>query len=411
VALWQLTHLTCTGGGANTTTSIATATATIGLDPGESVTCTFENTKLANVTIVKDDQNPATDPQDFGFTTTGANFSSFTLDDDADPTLSNTQVFSDLLPGARSVTESAQTNWDLTSISCVGGGANTTTSLATRTASIGVDAGENITCTFVNQRKARLQVEKLFSGGAIVFSFTQNPGGVSFTLTDQQIHDSGFTLAPGTYTVCELNNAVTYSATVTVDGVSATLTNPDAPQDFGNRCVSIVLNYGSDRIAVFTNTPPPGGDARTIGYWKNWSSCAQSNGKQFDKATAPGGVGIGKTLDGNLPQLIGNLNVNTCPIAVSILNKSDIVTGAKMASDPAYNLAAQLLAAKLNYTAGAKQCPAATTAIAQAQALLVAINFTGTGSYKNAMSASQQQLANSLAAILDSYNNNTLACP
>jgi len=172
-----------------------------------------------------------------------------------------------------------------------------------------------------------------------------------------------------------------------------------------------VLNFGSDRIAVFTNTPPPGGNARTIGYWKNWSSCAQSNGKQFDKATAPGGVGIGKTLDGNLPQTIGNLVVNTCPIGVAILNKSDIVTGTKMASDPAYNLAAQFLAAKLNYSAGAQQCSAATTAMNQAQTLLVAINFTGTGSYKNSMSASQQQLANSLAAILDSYNNNTLACP
>ena len=40
---WQLTNLTCVGGGANTTT--AGTTATIGLDPGESVVCTFTNTQ------------------------------------------------------------------------------------------------------------------------------------------------------------------------------------------------------------------------------------------------------------------------------------------------------------------------------------------------------------------------------
>jgi len=40
---WQLADLTCVGGGPNTTT--AGATATIGLDPGEKVVCTFTNTQ------------------------------------------------------------------------------------------------------------------------------------------------------------------------------------------------------------------------------------------------------------------------------------------------------------------------------------------------------------------------------
>jgi len=42
-SLWTLTDITCEGGGPNTTT--AGATATIGLDPGESVVCTFTNTQ------------------------------------------------------------------------------------------------------------------------------------------------------------------------------------------------------------------------------------------------------------------------------------------------------------------------------------------------------------------------------
>ena len=97
-------------------------------------------------------------------------------------------------------------------------------------------------------------------------------------------------------------------------------------------------------------------------------------------------------------------------LAVRLLNKSDMNTGTTKASDPAYNLAAQFIAARLNYAAGAEQCAAATQALADAQTLLDAINFTGTGSYAATMTAQQKADANSLAAILDSYNNNTL-CP
>ena len=77
-----------------------------------------------------------------------------------------------------------------------------------------------------------------------------------------------------------------------------------------------------------------------------------------------------------------------------------------MASDPAFGLAAQLLAAKLNIVAGAGSCPAAVTAINDAQALLAAINFNGITHDK--LSAAQATQANSLATTLDRYNNNLL---
>lgn len=411
---WDLTNLQCNASGAGTsaTPTLATGLASITLAAGGSVTCTYTNTKRGSITIIKDTQNPATDPEDFSFTTTGTGLSSFDLDDDGDNanTLSNTKTFTNLVPGPFSVTEGAETNWTLTALTC--SDANSTGNTTTRVASINVEAGESVTCTFVNQRKARLRVQKLFSPANLSFDFTRNPGGVSFSLTNLQINDSGFLLAPGTYRVCELNNAVTFSATATLDGGAATLINPDLPQDLGNRCVDVTLAYGGDRIVVFTNNPPPGGDARTIGYWKNWSSC--TGGNQIAVATRKGL--LDKTLDFYLPSNpavfpIGDITSLTCLQAVALLDKSDISTGKKMASDPAYNLAAQFFAAKLNYAAGAKQCPLATTAIAQAQALLDAINFTGIGAYKASMSAAQQTLANSLATTLDSYNNNTLACP
>jgi hypothetical protein len=55
-------------------------------------------------------------------------------------------------------------------------------------------------------------------------------------------------------------------------------------------CVEITLGAGGSGVPTGIPDPinnlfnPPSGDARTIGYWKNWSSCAQSNGKQYTKA-------------------------------------------------------------------------------------------------------------------------------
>jgi len=72
-----------------------------------------------------------------------------------------------------------------------------------------------------------------------------------------------------------------------------------------------------------------------------------------------------------------------------ILNKSDIKSGKKMSSDPAYNLAAQYLAAALNYHVGALRCLASDRAVNSSQALLETINFLGTGTYANKMTATQ----------------------
>jgi hypothetical protein len=195
---------------------------------------------------------------------------------------------------------------------------------------------------------------------------------------------------------------VSWSATATIDGSPATLVNPDLSQsqDLGNRCLSVTLVLDQNAVVAWTNTPPPGGDGRTIGYWKNWSSC--TGGGQWAKAQSRGIVN--KTLDGNLPQTIGLLVLTTCPPAVNILNKSDL-NGKKLASDPAFNLAAQLLAAKLNYTALAKQCTAATNNISAAQTLLATVSFKGYANYTK-MNSAQAALANQLATKLDQYNNN-----
>src|SRR2546421_8341709 len=82
--------------------------------PGETVTCTFTNRKRGSIVVVENSTPNA--PQDFGFTAGGGlSPSSFSLDDDSDPTLSNTRTFSDLVPGSGySLDETVPSNWDLT---------------------------------------------------------------------------------------------------------------------------------------------------------------------------------------------------------------------------------------------------------------------------------------------------------
>src|SRR5439155_18717593 len=64
----------------------------VDLSPGENVTCTFTNKRNGAIVAVKDAQ--PNDPQDFSFSAGGGlSPSSFSLDDDSDPTLSNTRTF------------------------------------------------------------------------------------------------------------------------------------------------------------------------------------------------------------------------------------------------------------------------------------------------------------------------------
>jgi hypothetical protein len=101
--------------------------------------------------------------------------------------------------------------------------------------------------------------------------------------------------------------------------------------------------------------------------------------------------------------------------AVSLLDKRDIERQKKKASDAAYGLAAQLLAAIANKTAGAEVCTAAEQAIIDGQNLLFDIDFDGTGDYYkkkvDELNGHTKQDANDLAGILDSYNNGTLCVP
>jgi cysteine-rich repeat protein len=87
------------------------------------------------------------DAQDFAFT---GGLGSFSLDDDANETLSNTRTFNNQSIGSFAVTESSVTGWNLTGLMCTDPDSETTTSLETRTATIDLDEAEVVSCLYTN---------------------------------------------------------------------------------------------------------------------------------------------------------------------------------------------------------------------------------------------------------------------
>ena len=223
VAGWSNTSVVCSEGTVNG------STATLQLNPGDDVTCTYVNKQDATVTIVKD--AVPNDAQDFEYTTTGAGLSGFSLDDNADATLSNTKVFtvSGADFGSKSITESAQAGWDLTALECSEGDAN----LGTRTATLSVDPGDAITCTFTNTERGSASVEKTEGGssdlqrdwvfelsGDGIAPITSSTAGGNPILFDN--------LRPDTYTLCEVDMPIEWHSSLERPPHNGTRTEDDA---------------------------------------------------------------------------------------------------------------------------------------------------------------------------------------
>jgi hypothetical protein len=404
---FDFTSLACSDPSGNTTTS--GRTATIALDPGETVTCTYTNTRRGTI-IVEKQTNPDGAAGSFSFSGTAAG----SIGDNGQIVVAN------LAPGTYTSTEAdPRPDFDLTGIACDDGGSATASSgsVAARTATFKLDPGETVKCVFTNTQRGSATVVKTVGGqaptGSDAFQFQLRQGATTAsngTTLDTRIANAsnagtitfsvnGSTkLVPGTYQLCEFIQVGWKSSIQTAPGAFVPGQGGDTTADNTYVCVPFTLAPGQEATFTIDNTRPPGGMAKTIGFWKNWASCAGSNGRQkpiLDQTLALAGGHI----------LIGDLDVDTCKEAVALLNKSTL-SGKKMASDPAFNLAAQLMAYRLNIAAGAGDKPAANAAATQAQGYLAALDFNGI-THKSI----SKQLAvtlNSLAATLDSYNNNTL---
>ena len=117
-----------------------------------------------------------TDPQDFSFTENIPGCTVGPLDDDADGTLLSTMVTCSNVNAATdpyTVTENPEPTHALTALNC--DDANSTENTGTRTATINLEPGETVTCTFTNTTTAQFIVNKDFQ--------PNNAQNVTITLT------------------------------------------------------------------------------------------------------------------------------------------------------------------------------------------------------------------------------------
>ncbi|GEM_PF-5170377 len=137
---WVLTDVDC----GEADVKIDGGSVYVYLEYGDQVSCTYTNTKLATVTVVKDAQPDSS--QAFNFTTSLGD--SFTLTDNG-VVSTNSKTFTDVMPGTYTISEESVAGWNLHSINC---GEGTQISYAKGELSLVVEPGANVTCTFVNTK-------------------------------------------------------------------------------------------------------------------------------------------------------------------------------------------------------------------------------------------------------------------
>ena len=405
------------------------ASDSVAVAQGADVVCTYTNTRHASVRYTKV-TDPASDPQDFVFGVTGTGMVGDTLDTDpasADPN-THVETLDSSEFGPKTISETLPAGWDLTSIVCNGDADSVVTASG---ASLDVDAGETIVCTFTNTKRGKVEVVKTVSGlvppAGTTFDFEIRTGVTNSavgTTVDSCTTDAtgecdfgGTTFVPGNYFFCETNMLPGWTSSLSSQAGAIVPNNTDPNHDNGVICVPFTLAAGETEVFTVDNTPPPGGDARTIGFWKNHTSC-DGRGNQDpvldDTLTIAGQLVIGILV-------VTAGDPNACEILVDLLDKRDyksasaLKDGKKLASDPTFNFASQYIAYLLNIAAGAGTCAAADTAAAAGQQILLDNNFDGssgdgTTKIHDSISKSEATLLNGYAGIVDDYNNNTL-CP
>ncbi len=286
LAGWRLTQIDCTDGDSTdlgpTASGVSSNTANINVSPGESVTCTFTNTKAATVTIVKDaiggdgtDQFTFTPNAALRTNSTpspvlnGAN--QFVLQDNG------TQNFNVVVPATGAtytVAESALAGWRLTQIACDDGDSTdlgpTAAGVSSNTADINVSPGEHVTCTFTNTKAATVTIVKdaIGGGGGESFTFTPNAalrnsstpdpalnGANQFVLQDSGSQNFNVVVpATGaTYTVAESALAGWRLTQIACDDGDSTDLGPTAAGVSSNTA-DINVSPGEHVTCTFTNT-------------------------------------------------------------------------------------------------------------------------------------------------------------
>ena len=181
---WDLSNLTCTNSATvaagDVSVDLADGSVTFTIDnAADVVDCTFTNQAKGSITVVKRTADGA-GAFDFTSTTLTSPFTLTTTEPGEDG--QDSDVFADLTPGTYDVAETVPASWNLSSSSCDDG---------SNPGSIGLSAGEDITCTFVNTREVgALNIVKLRKHAASGAGWHPH-NGVTFTVTGGELPAAG----------------------------------------------------------------------------------------------------------------------------------------------------------------------------------------------------------------------------
>ena len=231
---WRLVSIDCGGQDHNNIT----------VGPGETVTCTFTNVKNHGRIEIEKQTAPAGHPQTFEFT--GA----------INASLSDNGVIGKYVPaGQYSVSESPIAGWILDSIVC----SDDNSEISGNSVLFNVEVDETVRCVFNNtQISSRIIIVKETNpdGNTTQFEFDPSWSNDNFLLEDNGApRDSGL-LAPGFYSISELNIPTSWELTT-------------ATCDDGSPVNAINLNIGETVTCVFKNSfAPTIVQGCSPGYWK-----------------------------------------------------------------------------------------------------------------------------------------------
>jgi hypothetical protein len=200
---FSLTDINCSASdaGVSYTPDLAARTVTFDLAVGETLDCTFTNSQLPQIKLVKA-LVPSSDTGLFDFSIGGTGYDN----DGSGYGHNGTTGFVEVTPGSYTVAETAHTGYSIgdydSAVACDSGkgskdpGTDHTFS---------VDYGDAVTCTFTNTKKGEIIVEKQTNpdGATASFEFDPSWSETNFFLSDDGTESSG-SLSAGTYSVSEV---------------------------------------------------------------------------------------------------------------------------------------------------------------------------------------------------------------
>jgi hypothetical protein len=258
IANWAVSSLTCTGG-----SSVGTVapTVTINLAAGENVDCTYTNifrSPVGGTGTIKIVKSAINANGTFGFITS-ANFgiTTFSLTTAGSATGGTaSRDFPTLAAGQYTIQESSMpAGWNFTNLSCSVIGTGTAV-VSGSGATITLQAGDNIVCTFTNTGSTAPTsstitiVKRTLDGRDGTFSFASTiPGATSFVLATHETTAVAkySNLANGNYTISEVGMGPGWGLS------SLTCTDPGATINVNARSATVTIAGGVGVTCTFIN--------------------------------------------------------------------------------------------------------------------------------------------------------------